>query len=109
MYAYLNHEFFNGRTVRMNHYTQLHEFVSFLTNVSARLFQLEAYLTKEGASVGSIIMQVRHDSYGYMILAMLQSTKKIIRLNTLIVSTDEGKMTSVEVRFIIIKRLNITI
>lgn len=42
-------------------------------------------------------MQVKHDSYGYMILAMLQSIKKIIRLNTLIVSTDEGKMTTVEV------------
>jgi len=61
---------------------------------------LEAYLTKEGVSVGSIIMKVRHSSHGYMILAMLQSLKKIIRLNTVIVSTDEGRMTTVEVSII---------
>ncbi|XP_060856834.1 uncharacterized protein LOC132934536 [Metopolophium dirhodum] len=58
---------------------------------------LEAYLTKQGVSVGSIVMQVKHDTHGYMILAMLQSMKKIIRLSTLIVSTDEGKMTTVEI------------
>jgi len=61
------------------------------------VFQLEAHLTREGLAVGSIVMQVRHDSHGYMIVAMLQSIKKIIRLNTLIVSTDEGRMTTVEV------------
>ncbi|XP_025406452.1 uncharacterized protein LOC112680523 [Sipha flava] len=65
-------------------------------NVSFPL-ALDAYLTKEGAPVGSIVMQVKHDSHGYMILAMLQSLKKIIRLNTLIVTTDGGRMTSVEI------------
>lgn len=58
---------------------------------------MEAHLTKEGVAVGSIVMKVRHNSNGYMILAMLQSIKKIIRLNTLIVTTDEGRMTTVEV------------
>jgi len=68
-----------------------------------RFFQLEAYLTKadikskSSVPVGSIVMQVRHSAHGYMILAMLQSLKKIIRLNTLIVSADEGRMTTVEV------------
>lgn len=54
-----------------------------------------------GFSVGSIVMQVKHDSYGYMILAMLQSVKKIIRLKTMIVSTDEGRLTTVEVSWIL--------
>lgn len=56
-------------------------------------------MTKENNAVGSIVMEVRHNSDGYKILAMLQSIKKIIRLNTLIVSTDKGKMTTVEVYF----------
>ncbi|VVC30431.1 Hypothetical protein CINCED_3A001550 [Cinara cedri] len=58
---------------------------------------LEAYLTKEGVSVGSIVMQVRHDDHGYVILAMLQSMKKIIRVSTLIVATDAGRMTTIEI------------
>ncbi|XP_050528812.1 uncharacterized protein LOC126898616 isoform X2 [Daktulosphaira vitifoliae] len=58
---------------------------------------LEAHLTKEEKAVGSILMEVQQNSDGYKILAMLQSIKKIIRFNTLIVSTNKGNMATVEI------------